>query len=126
MIKNRVDQINRLMGVSIEMHKPFRINNKLQWNIGHYYINQNNGSFGLEQICNNNGGCSDISPRLTKRELYYFCNAYLKGIEDYSYKSNGYLKILQSKVKTYEQDINKRLEEVEVQNFENDLNSVKN
>ena len=63
MIKNRVDQINRLMGVSIEMHKPFRINNKLQWNIGHYYINQSNGSFGLEQICNNNGGCSDISPR---------------------------------------------------------------
>ena len=28
MIKNRVDQINRLMGVSIEMHKPFNINNK--------------------------------------------------------------------------------------------------
>ena len=36
------------------------------------------------------------------------------------------LKVLASKVKTYEQDINKRLEEVEVQNFENDLNSVKN
>ena len=36
------------------------------------------------------------------------------------------LKVLASKVKTYEQDINKRLEEVEVQNFENDLNSVRN
>ena len=36
------------------------------------------------------------------------------------------IKVLKSKVKTYEKDINKRLEEVEVQNFENDLNSVKN
>ena len=40
--------------------------------------------------------------------------------------ANKTIKVLQSKVKTYEQDINKRLEEVEVQNFENDLNSVKN
>ena len=39
---------------------------------------------------------------------------------------NKTIKVLQSKVKTYEQDINKRLEEVEVKNFENDLNSVKN
>ena len=35
-------------------------------------------------------------------------------------------KVLKSKVKTYEADINKRLEEIETQNFENDLNSVKN
>ena len=40
--------------------------------------------------------------------------------------ANKTIKVLQSKVKTYEADINKRLEEVEVQNFENDLNSVKN
>ena len=105
MIKNRVDQINRLMGVSIDMFKPFKINNKLQWNLGHYHITQFNSSYGLEKICNNSGGTTDISPRLTKRELYYFCNAYLKGIEDYSYKSNGYLKVLQSKINTYEADI---------------------
>ena len=36
------------------------------------------------------------------------------------------LKVLASKVKTYEADINKRLEEIETQNYENDLNSVKN
>ena len=35
-------------------------------------------------------------------------------------------KVLKSKVKTYEADINKRLEEIETQNYENDLNSVKN
>ena len=105
MIKNRVDQINRLMGVSIDMFKPFKIDNKLQWNIGHYHITQFNSSYGLEKISNNSGGATDISPRLTKRELYYFCNAYLKGIEDYSYKSNGYLKVLQSKINTYETDI---------------------
>ena len=40
--------------------------------------------------------------------------------------ANKTIKVLQSKVKTYEQDINKRLEEIETQNNENDLNSVKN
>ena len=40
--------------------------------------------------------------------------------------ANKTIKVLQSKVKTYEQDINKRLEEIETQNYENDLNSVKN
>ena len=39
---------------------------------------------------------------------------------------NKTIKVLQSKVKTYEADINKRLEEIETQNYENDLNSVKN
>ena len=92
MIKYKVDQINRLMGVSVDMFKPFKINNKLQWNIGHYHITQFNGSVGLEKIVNNSGGTTDISPRLTRRELYYFCSAYLQGIEDYSYKLNGYLK----------------------------------
>jgi len=105
MIKNRVDQINRLMGVSIDMHKPYKISGSYVVNIGHYHITQFNSSYGLEKIVNIMGGTTDISPRLTKRELYYFCNAYLKGIEDYSYKSNGYLKVLQSKVKTYEADI---------------------
>mgnify|MGYP003149554743 FL=1 len=105
MIKNRVDQINRLMGISINMHKPYKISGSYVVNIGHYHITQFNGSYGLEKIVNIMGGTTDISPRLTKRELYYFCNAYLKGIEDYSYKSNGYLKVLQSKVKTYEADI---------------------
>ena len=107
MIKNRVDQINKLMGVSIDMHKPYKISGSYVVNIGHYHITQFNGSYGLEKIVNIMGGTTDISPRLTKRELYYFCNAYLKGIEDYSYKSHGYLKILQSKVKTYEADIDK-------------------
>ena len=40
--------------------------------------------------------------------------------------ANKTINVLQSKVKTYEQDINKRLEEIETQNYENDLNSVKN
>ena len=39
---------------------------------------------------------------------------------------NKTIKVLQSKVKTYEADINKKLEEIETQNFENDLNSIKN
>ena len=53
MIKYKVDAINRLMGVSVDMFKPFKINNKLQLNIGHYHITQFNGSVGLEKIVNN-------------------------------------------------------------------------
>ena len=58
----------------------------------------------------------------TKKEKENFVKFFI-GLHDLKNKT---IKILQSKVKTYEQDINKRLEEVEVQNFENDLNSVKN
>ncbi len=94
MIKYKVDAINRLMGVSVDMFKPFKINNKLQWNIGHYHITQFNGSVGLEKIVNNSGGTDNISPRLTRRELFTFCDGYLRGIQDYSYKLNGYLKAI--------------------------------
>ena len=58
----------------------------------------------------------------TKKEKENFVKFFI-GLHDLKNKT---IKILQSKVKTYEKDINKRLEEVEVQNFENDLNSVKN
>ena len=47
-------------------------------------------------------------------------------IDLHELKESKKIKVLQSKVKTYEQDINKKLEEIETQNFENDLNSIKN
>ena len=85
----------------------------------------------------------------TKKEKENFVKFFI-GLHDLKNKT---IKILQSKVKTYEADIlkgaydnnnyvyrdncycvkckqqrniNKRLEEIETQNFENDLNSVKN
>ena len=59
-------------------------------------------------------------------ELYELKEAEIKFYKDCANQYKKSARILQSKVKTYEADINKRLEEVEVQNFENDLNSVKN
>ena len=80
-------------------------------------------------------------------------NTIIRDLEEENKKLKNKIKILQSKVKTYEADIlkgaydnnnyvyrdncycvkckqqrkiNKRLEEIEVQNYENDLNSVKN
>tara|TARA_R100000479_G_scaffold8976_1_gene3713 strand:- start:332 stop:583 length:252 start_codon:yes stop_codon:yes gene_type:complete len=47
-------------------------------------------------------------------------------IDLHELKESKKIKVLQSKVKTYEQDINKKLEEIETQNFENDLNSINN
>ena len=85
----------------------------------------------------------------TKKEKENFVKFFI-GLHDLKNKT---IKVLQSKVKTYEQDIlkgaydnnnyvyrdnchcvkckqqrniNKRLEEIETQNYENDLNSVKN
>tara|TARA_R100000995_G_scaffold7211_1_gene3213 strand:+ start:1022 stop:1339 length:318 start_codon:yes stop_codon:yes gene_type:complete len=64
----------------------------------------------------------DMNPRFNRG---IFLNAVLKKDMQFQdiIKEN---KILKSKVKCYEQDNNKRFEEIEVQNFENDLNSVNN
>tara|TARA_R100001082_G_scaffold20157_1_gene9835 strand:+ start:690 stop:878 length:189 start_codon:yes stop_codon:yes gene_type:complete len=53
-------------------------------------------------------------------------NTIIRDLEEENKKLKNKIKVLQSKVKTYEQDINKRFEEIETQNYENDLNSVKN
>ena len=80
-------------------------------------------------------------------------NTIIKDLEEENKKLKNKIKVLKSKVKTYEADIlkgaydkdnyvyrdnchcvkckqqrniNKRLEEIETQNYENDLNSVKN
>jgi len=42
-----------------------------EWNtVGHFYVQGANGGFRLERIISEGGGCSDISKRGTKREIY--------------------------------------------------------
>jgi len=49
-------------------------------NAGTYYIGGAYGGYRLERMAES-GGASDISPRLSKRELADWINAYIDGIE---------------------------------------------
>jgi hypothetical protein len=49
-------------------------------NAGNYYFSQQSGGVRLEQLCEG-GGARDISPRLSKGQLFDWINAFLKGIE---------------------------------------------
>ena len=38
--------------------------------VGHFYVDQSNGGYRLVRVINEGGGCTDISFRGTKREIY--------------------------------------------------------
>jgi hypothetical protein len=82
----RVNYLNKLTKNRTEMYLPYKIKGKSILNKGHYYISQYNGSYGVEQIVNTMGGCSDVSYRGSKKEIYNWLNAYIKGIEAVIYK----------------------------------------
>ena len=82
----RVSYLNKLTKNRIERYLPYKIDSKLISNKGHYYISQYNSSYGVEQIVNTMGGCTDVSYRGSKKEIYNWLNAYIKGIEAVIYK----------------------------------------
>jgi len=82
----RVNYLNKLTKNRTQMYLPYKIKDKYISNKGHYYISQYNGSYRLEQIVNTMGGCSDVSYRGSKKEIYNWLNAYIKGIEAVLYK----------------------------------------
>ena len=82
----RVSYLNKLTKNRIERYLPYKIDSKLISNKGHYYISQYNSSYGVEQIVNTMGGCTDVSYRGSKKEIYNWLNAYIKGIESVVYK----------------------------------------
>ena len=82
----RVNYLNKLTKNKTEMYLPYKIGGKNILNEGHYYISRYNGSFGVEQIVNKLGGCSDISYRGSKKEIYNWLNIFIKGIETVIYK----------------------------------------
>jgi len=82
----RVSYLNKLTKNRIERYLPYKIDSKLISNKGHYYISQYNSSYGVEQIVNTMGGCTDVSYRGSKKEIYNWLNAYIKGIEAVLYK----------------------------------------
>ena len=78
---NRVNYLNKITQNRVDKSLPYKINNKLVSNKGHYYISQYNGNFGIEQIVNTSGGCTDIGYRGTKQEIYNYLNAFINGYE---------------------------------------------
>ena len=82
----RVSYLNKLTKNRTERYLPYKIDSKLISNKGHYYISQYNSSYGVEQIVNTMGGCTDVSYRGSKKEIYNWLNAYIKGIESVVYK----------------------------------------
>jgi len=38
--------------------------------VGHFSVDQSNGGYRLQRVINEGGGCTDISFRGTKREIY--------------------------------------------------------
>ena len=81
-IKSRIDYLNRITGNAQTTYTK-QDDGTIKANIGNYYLSCAYGGYKLEQICNDGGGCSDISRQGygTKRELYNFLNAYIDGIQ---------------------------------------------
>ena len=82
----RVNYLNKITKNRVEKYLPYKINGKLVSNIGHYYISKYNGNYGIEQIMSTSGSCTDVSYRGTKKEIYNWLNAFIKGIETIIYK----------------------------------------
>ena len=81
MLERRVALINDMLGVSQEPYASERDESgRLIANTGTHYIDSSNGGYRLESMCKG-GGARDISPRLTKRALADWVNAYISGIE---------------------------------------------
>ena len=82
----RINYLNKLTKNRVERYLPYKIDSKLISNKGHYYLSQYNSSYGIEQIVNTMGGCTDVSYRGSKKEIYNWLNTYIKGIEAVIYK----------------------------------------
>lgn len=81
MLERRVALLNNMTGAAQEPYKGERApDGRLVPNAGTYYIGGAYGGFRLERMARG-GGASDISPRLSKRELADWINAYIDGIE---------------------------------------------
>jgi len=84
-LKNLCNRINKLTGSPIEQY-TFWDDGHYHSNIGNYYISGAYGGVKLERIVNDGGGCQDISHNGfgTKRELYTWMDAFLRGLESRS------------------------------------------
>lgn len=80
-LNKRVALINDLLDVPQEPYQSERDENgRLVTNADVHYIGGAYGGYRLECMCKG-GGARDISPRLSKRQLAEWIDAYIDGIE---------------------------------------------
>lgn len=80
-IENRLNYLNKITNNKVEKYLPYKVNNRLVANVGHYYLDQSYGRVRIDQISNIFGGATDISYSGTKREIYEWLNTFINGIE---------------------------------------------
>ncbi|MBT7542419.1 MAG: hypothetical protein HN683_23985 [Gammaproteobacteria bacterium] len=80
-LKRQLKVLNALTG-----HKetPFEeVNGAYVWNTGTYCLGMAYGGCRIEQIVNSGGGCSDVSMRGTRREVYEQLRTAVRVLSDY-------------------------------------------
>ena len=80
-IEYKLLQINKRLGYSVEKYKPYRVNNNLVSNKGHYYLQRAYGRNRILQVVNEQGGARDVSSSGTKAEVYTFLQGMLEALE---------------------------------------------
>ena len=69
-LENKVKSLNLLRGFKTKTMEFNEVEGQFVSNPDVYYIGRAYGGYRLEQIANKWGGCRDITPRTTKKELY--------------------------------------------------------
>ena len=85
-IEYQVRRLNKRMNVSTEKYLPYKKNGRLISNVGHFYIGHAYGTYRLEKIVNEFGGCSDITISTTKTNLYYIIKGMVDILDEQRYK----------------------------------------
>ena len=80
-IEYKLSQINKRLGYSVEKYKPYRVNNNLVSNKGHYYSQRAYGRNRILQVVNEQGGARDVSSSGTKAQVYTFLQGMLEALE---------------------------------------------
>ena len=76
-----LNKINKRLSYSVEKYKPYRINNSLVSNIGHYHLQKAYGKYRVLQVVNEQGGVRDVSMSGTKFETYTFLQGMLEALQ---------------------------------------------
>jgi len=80
-LEQKLNYLNKITKNRVEKYLPYKVNNRLVANVGHYYLDISNGGYRVEQVSNIFGGATDISFKGTKKEIYEWLNTFINGIE---------------------------------------------
>jgi hypothetical protein len=79
-LQHQIDNLNAMFGYSLQAYSK-DADGKFTANTGTYVLDCAYGGYRLSQICNENGGERDITPRGTARETYDNIRAFIAGAD---------------------------------------------